>query len=168
MRVKSQGRKLGVMLAAAVLLACLFAQGALAAELSRSEYVTSAEPVCKANTEANARIFKGAKEEVKEDKLKAASGHFFKAKQALAKTVKQLGALPQPTADEAKLNKWIGYLGTERDLLGKIGTALQHEDKAGAQQLSVRLNRNSNLANNTVLAFGFDYCRIDPSRFSTK
>ena len=153
---------------AAIALSALFAQGALAAELSRSEYVASAEPICKANTEANARIFKGAKEEVKEDKLKAASGHFFKAKQALAKTVKQLGALPQPTADEAKLNKWIGYLGAERDLLGKIGTALQHEDKAGAQQLSVRLNRNSNLANNTVLAFGFDYCRIDPSRFSTK
>jgi hypothetical protein len=148
--------------------AALLAQGALAAELSRSEYVTSAEPVCKANTEANKRIFKGAKEEVKEDKLKAASSHFFKAKQALAKTVKQLGALPQPTADEAKLNKWIGYLGAERDLLGKIGTALAHEDKAGAQQLSVRLNRNSNLANNTVLAFGFDYCRIDPSRFATK
>ena len=52
--------------------------------------------------------------------------------------------------------------------MGKIATALAHEDKPAAQQLSVRLNRNSNLANNTVLAFGFDYCRIDPSRFSTK
>ena len=156
-------------IALAVIAACtLFAQGALAAELSRSEYVTSAEPVCKANTEANERIFKGAKEEVKEDKLKAASSHFFKAKQALTKTVTQLSSLPQPTADEAKLQKWIGYLGTERDLLGKIGTALRHEDKPAAQQLSVRLNRNSNLANNTVLAFGFDYCRIDPGRFSAK
>jgi hypothetical protein len=155
-------------IALAVIASALFAQGALAAELSRSEYVQSAEPICKANTEANQRIFKGAKEEVKEDKLKAASSHFFKAKQALAKTVKQLSSLPQPTTDEAKLTKWIGYLGAERDLLGKIGTALAHEDKAAAQQLSVRLNRNSNLANNTVLAFGFDYCRIDPSRFATK
>ena len=163
--IKGRGKAIAL---AAIALSAVGAQGALAAELSRSEYVTSAEPVCKANTEANARIFKGAKAQVKEDKLKAASSHFFKAKQALAKTVKQLGALPQPTADEAKLDKWIGYLGAERDLLGKIGTALQHEDKAGAQQLSVRLNRNSNLANNTVLAFGFDYCRIDPSRFSAK
>jgi hypothetical protein len=157
-----------IALAGILAAAALFAQGALAAEVSRDQYVQAAEPVCKANTEANQRIFKGAKEEVKEDKLKAASGHFFKAKQALAKTVKQLGALPEPTTDEAKLTKWISYLGTERDLLGKIGTALSHEDKAAAQQLSVRLNRNSNLANNTVLAFGFDYCRIDPSRFSTK
>jgi hypothetical protein len=158
-------------LAAAALLALclgLTAQGALAAEISRDEYVARAEPLCKANTEANRRIFKGAKDQVKEGRLKAASAHFFKAKRALTKTVKQLGSLPQPTSDEAKLAKWIGYLGTERDLLGRIGSALRHEDKAAAQQLSVRLNRNSNLANNTVLAFGFDYCRIDPGRFSAK
>jgi hypothetical protein len=156
--------------AAAASLLCLGfgAQAALGAEVTRDEYVARAEPICKANTEANQRIFKGAKDQVKEGRYKAASSHFFKAKQALAKTVTQLGALPQPTADEAKLQKWIGYLGTERDLLGKIGTALRHEDKPGAQQLSVRLNRNSNLANNTVLAFGFDYCRIDPSRFQAK
>jgi hypothetical protein len=167
MRSKQRTRGAGA-LALIVITSALLAQGALAAELSRTEYVTSAEPICKANTEANQRIFKGAKDEVKEGKLKAASAHFAKAKQALTKTVSQLGALPEPTADEAKLQKWIGYLGAERDLLGKIGTALAHEDKAAAQQLSVRLNRNSNLANNTVLAFGFDYCRIDPSRFSTK
>jgi len=146
----------------------LCAQGALAAEVSRDEYVQSAEPICKANTEANKRIFKGAKDQVKEGKLKAASAHFFKAKRALAKTVRQLTHLPEPTTDEAKLKKWLGYLGTERDLLGRIATALAHEDKAAAQELSVRLNRNSNLANNTVLAFGFDYCRIDPGRFSAK
>lgn len=171
MRVRRQGkgkRRGAIAIAVVALVLGLCAQAALAAEVSRDEYVQSAEPVCKANTEANERIFKGARDQVKEGRLKAASAHFFKARQALAKTVKQLGALPEPTQDEAKLQKWIGYLGQERDLLGKIGTALQHEDKAGAQQLSVRLNRNSNLANNTVLAFGFDYCRIDPGRFSAK
>jgi hypothetical protein len=165
---QSRGKRIGV--GAALLVSCtvLFGASALGAEVTRDEYVRSAEPICKANTEANRRIFKGAPEEVKEGKLKAASTHFTRAKAALAKAVRQIAALPQPTTDEAKLQKWIGYLGQERDLLGKIGTALQHEDKPGAQQLSVRLNRNSNLANNTVLAFGFDYCRIDPSRFSTK
>ncbi len=155
---------------AALLVSCtaLLGASALAAEVSREEYVRSAEPICKANTEANRRIFKGAPEEVKEGKLKAASRHFTRARQALAKAVRQIAALPQPTADEAKLKKWIGYLGAERDLLGKIASALAHEDKPGAQRLSVRLNRNSNLANNTVLAFGFDYCRIDPSRFATR
>jgi hypothetical protein len=172
MRGQSQGkrRRGRGAIATALLLICLglAAQAALGAEVTRPEYVESAEPICKANTEANARIFKGAKEQVKEGKLKAASAHFFRARQALAKTVNQLSALPQPTADEAKLSKWISYLGIERDFLGKIGTALRHEDKPGAQELSVRLNRNSNLANNTVLAFGFRWCRIDPGRFSAK
>lgn len=168
MREQRQGKRLGVIAAALVLCLGLTAQGALAAELSRDEYVKAAEPICKANTEANARIFKGAKEQVKQGKLKAASAHFFRARRALAKTVSQLSALPRPTEDEARLAKWISYLGVERDFLGKIGTALAHEDKPGAQELSVRLNRNSNLANNTVLAFGFKWCRIDPGRFSAK
>lgn len=146
----------------------LCAQAALADEVSRSEYVASAEPICKANTEANERIFKGAKDQVQAGKLKAAASHFFRAKKALAKTVKQLSKLPEPTSDEAKLHKWVSYLGVERDLLGRIGKALAHEDKPRAQQLSVRLNRNSNLANNTVLAFAFKWCRIDPGRFSAK
>lgn len=165
----SRGMKARVGAATAALLAtALLAQAAPAAEVSREQYVTSAEPICKANTEANRKIFKGAPRQVKEGKLKAASSHFARAKRALARTVRQLSALPQPEADEAKLSKWLGYLGAERDLLGRIGKALSHQDKARAQELSVRLNRNSNLANNTVLAFGFKWCRIDPSRFSSK
>jgi hypothetical protein len=137
-----------------------------ATELTREEYVTRVEPICKRNTEANKRIFAGAKEQVKSDQLKAASTHFTRAVGAFEKTIDQLGAVPQPAADEAKLGKWIGYLEVESSLLGRIGKALAQSDKGKAQTFSVRLNRNSNLANNTVLGFGFKYCRIDPSRFS--
>jgi hypothetical protein len=136
------------------------------AELSREEYVARVEPICKANTEANRRIFKGAKEEVKADRLKQASTHFTRATAAFDKTISQLEGVPQPSADAARLGKWTGYLEAESSLLGRIGKALAREDKAKAQTYSVRLNRNSNLANNTVLAFGFTYCKIDPSRFS--
>ena len=153
---------------ASVLVMLALVSAASAAELSRDEYVARAEPVCKANTEANRRIFKGAKGQVKAGELKQASTHFARAATALAKTVKQLSGIPQPATDEAKLGKWLGYLGQEQGLLGKIGKALAKEDKAQAQSFSVRLNRNSNLANNTVLAFGFEYCRIDPSRFTAK
>ena len=161
-------KQLGIAVGVCVLLALGIANTAAGAELSREEYVTRAEPICKANTEANRRIFKGAKEQVKAGELKQASTHFTRAATALQKAVEQLGALPQPSADEAKLAKWLGYLGAEQGLLVKIAGALSADDKAKAQLLSVRLNRNSNLANNTVLAFGFDYCRIDPSRFSAK
>ena len=149
-----------------VLVALAIVPLASATELTRDEYVTRVEPICKRNTEANKRIFAGAKEQVKAEKLKAASMHFTRAVGAFEKTIGQLRAVPQPPSDEAKLEKWIRYLEVESSYLGRIGKALAQGDKGKAQTLSVRLNRNSNLANNTVLAFGFSYCKIDPSRFS--
>lgn len=139
---------------------------AQAAELTRDEYTARVEPICKVNTEANARIFKGAKDEVKAGELKKGSTHFARAATALDRTIKALEGVPRPPADEAKLTKWLGYLQTESDLFSRIGKALAAGQKIQAQNLSVRLNRNSRLANNAVLAFGFDYCRIDPTRFS--
>ena len=139
---------------------------AAAAELSRDDYAARVEPICKRNTEANQRIFAGAKQEVQAGTLKPASRHFSKAVTALNKTIRQLKAVPRPVADEAKLAKWIGYLEVESAYLGRIGKALAQGKKGKAQTLSVRLNRNSNLANNSVLAFGFDYCKLDPGRFS--
>lgn len=162
---RSKRRRSGALLGAVAAI-FLLVPLANAAEISRDEYVARVEPICKANTEANKKIFKGAKEKVKAGKLKQGASHFFRAATALGKTIKQLKAVPQPTSDEAKLKKWIGYLGTEQSYFKRIGQALAAEDKPKAQSLSVRLNRNSNLANNTVLAFGFDHCRIDPTRFA--
>ena len=139
---------------------------AQAADLTRDEYVARVEPICKQSTEANQRIFAGAKEEVKSGKLKLASTHFVRAEAALDKTIRRLRSVPEPVADEAKLDKWLGYLETESEYLGRIGKALARGDKGKAQTLSVQLNRNSNLANNSVLAFGFTYCKLEPSRFS--
>jgi hypothetical protein len=139
---------------------------ALGAEITRDEYVQRVEPICKVNVEANKRIFKGAKEEVKAGELKKGSTHFFRAATALDRTIKQLKAVPRPTADEARLKKWFGYLEAESSFFLRIGQALKAGQKAKAQNLSVRLNRNTNRANNTVLVFDFDYCRIDSSRFS--
>jgi hypothetical protein len=155
-----------MMVVTAMVLLAVGVSVAGAAELTRGEYVARVEPICKRNTEANRRIFAGAKEEVKAGKLKVASAHFAGAEAALDKTIKQLHAVPQSAADEAKLEKWLGYLEIESGYLGKIGKALAVGNKAKAQTLSVQLNRNSNLANNTVLSFGFTYCKIDPSRFS--
>lgn len=137
-----------------------------AAEITREEYKAQVEPVCKTNVEANKRIFQGAEAEVKAGKLKKASTHFFRAAVAFNKTIRQIQAVPQPSEDEAKLGKWIGYLKVESSYIGKIGDALKAGKEDKARSLSVRLNHNSNLANNTVLSFGFNYCRIDSSRFS--
>jgi hypothetical protein len=73
-----------------------------AEEVTRDSYKEAVEPICKANTEANERILKGARGKVKHGKLKQAAGQFFRAATALRGTVKELGAVPQPPADEAK------------------------------------------------------------------
>jgi hypothetical protein len=139
---------------------------ALAAEeLTRSEYVAKVEPICKANTDANARILKGVKEQVQKGELVPAGKRFIRASGALGKSVTQIAAVPQPAADAAKLTKWIGYLKAEKGYLQKIGQALKVKNKFKAQKLAVELNKNNNKANNTVISFGFDECRIDSSRF---
>lgn len=137
-----------------------------AAELSRDEYVARVDPICKSNVQANSRIFAGAKEKVQAGRLKAASGHFKRAAAALGKTIKQIDRVPRPAADEARLVRWIDLLGDEQDYFQKIGEALAANQKYKAQTLSVKLNRNSNKANNAILFLPFEECRIDPSRFS--
>jgi hypothetical protein len=130
------------------------------------EYREQVEPICKTNVEANKQIFKGVRRLIKEGKLKQAAGHFRRAVTAFGKTNRQLAAVPQPPEYEAKLGKWLGLLGVEKEIIGKIGKALAAEDKRKAEKLNVELGHNTNKANNTVLVFSFNYCRIDQSRFS--
>lgn len=81
-----------------------------ATEVSRASYREAAEPICKANTEANERILSGVRAEVRQGKFAAASAQFTKAARALKATLKELRALPQPAADRTRLAKWLGYV----------------------------------------------------------
>lgn len=153
--------KLALAFAVAVLVAV---PAALAAE-DRAGYVAQLEPICKANAKANARILKGVKGQVQKGKLVPAGKRFIRAAGALGKAVGKMARVPRPEADAAKLKKWIGQLRNEKRLLQLIGKALKSKNKFKAQKLAVKLNRNNNQANNTVISFGFDECRIDSSRF---
>ena len=75
---------------------------ALGAEQTREGYVEAVEPICKANTQANEKILKGVKSEVKAGKLAPAGASLMKAAKALKQTYTQLAGVPQPTADAAK------------------------------------------------------------------
>jgi succinylglutamate desuccinylase len=145
------------------LLAVPFAQ---ATEVTRESYKEAVEPICKTNTEANEKILKGVRAEFKAGKLKVAAGRFSHAATALKKTVKQLKAVPQPTADEAKLAKWLKYVEEEANLFQRTAKKLRANDKAGAQAMVIRLTHNANQANNQVLGFEFRYCRFEPSKFT--
>jgi hypothetical protein len=150
--------------AAAVL--CLGLAAVARADVTRADYVAQVEPICKANTDANERILKGAKSRAKRGKTKAAAGQFSRAAGAFADTVSQLRAVPQPPDDAAVLQSWLGYLDKETLYLGRIAADLRRDQLNRAQADALQLKRNADIANDTVISFGFNYCRINPAKFT--
>jgi hypothetical protein len=138
----------------------------LPAEPTRSEYVDAVEPICQANTEANKRILKGARDKVKRGKMPAAGGQFIRASEAFEKTIKQIKAVTRPPADDARLVKWFGFLETVKKNLHKIGDALKQRNRVKANHEAIRAERSANAANNVSSIFPFHYCKLSPSRFS--
>ena len=154
-------------LGAALLLALSLASVvSAAAEVTRPEYVSRLESICKPDAEATARAVQGVRADVKAERLAVAAAKFAQAGRIFAGTVRAISPLPRPSADQAKLAKWFGYLGEEEHYLTKIAAALRAEHTIRSQRYTARFIHNGNLANNVVLAFGFDYCSFKPSRFS--
>jgi len=137
-----------------------------AEEVTRESYKEAVEPICKANTQANERILKGVRKEVKEGKLKPAGRKFARAATALRATVKELKAVPKPPEDAAKLTKWLKTVEEEANLFQQTANKLKAGNKNGALQMVIRLEHNANVANNQVLGFEFHYCRFEPSKFT--
>jgi len=150
---------------ALVVAALVAAPLALAEELTREQYVAKLEPICKRNTTANTRILKGVKGQVQRGQLGPAGRRFVRASNALGRSTAQMARVPRPAADVPKLRKWFGYLKRERVFLLKIGRALKAGRRGQAQSLAVKLNKNNDDANDTVILFGFRQCRIESSRF---
>jgi hypothetical protein len=153
-------------LVSAALSLALAAPLALAAEITRDEYKAQVEPICQTNTEANERILKGVRKMVRQGKLRPAGRKFIRAAAALRRAHRQLVAVPRPTADEARLARWLRYVKKEADLFQKAGQALKAGNRSKAQRFVNQLNSNANKANATVLAFNFRYCRFNPAKFT--
>jgi hypothetical protein len=159
-------RRMLTVAGAVLMLALIVAGAAFAAEVSRDEYRESAEPICQASTKANERILTGVRTEVKKGQLKTAAAKFSKASTAQAQTLRELEALPRPGADEARLGKWFSYLKIEAELFASAGKKLKAGDKPGAERVFAQLTQNVNKANNQVLPFGFNYCRLNAAKLS--
>jgi hypothetical protein len=146
----------------------VFAAVSLAAAdtVTRDSYTAAVEPICKKNSQANKRIFKNVRKLVRKGKLKPAAKRFVKASKALKRTYRQLKAVPQPAADEARLARWLGYVKTEANLFVRVAKKLKHNQRGAAQNLVNKLTTNANAANSTVLPFNFRYCRFNPSQFT--
>ncbi|HEX3735740.1 MAG TPA: hypothetical protein VHU86_11390 [Solirubrobacterales bacterium] len=132
---------------------------------TRTEYVSQLEGVCKPDAEATQRAMKGARSDISAERLAIAAAKFAKATTIFGSTVKKISAVPQPPADAAKLGKWFGYLTNQESYLKQITAQLRAGHSIQAQRLTARFIHNGNLANNVVLAFGFDYCSFKFSRY---
>lgn len=157
-------RKLiGTTLSVAVLLAA--ATAAAAEGPTREEYVTTLEAICKPDALATQRAMRGARADIRAERLAAAARKFAKATSIFGGTVKQIAAVPRPEADKARLAKWFTYLNRQEYYLRQITAQLRLDHAIEAQRLTARFIHNGNLANNVVLAFAFDYCSFKFSRY---
>jgi hypothetical protein len=134
-------------------------------EEERQTYKSQVEPICKQNRQANERVLKGVKKNIKAGKLKLAGTQFAKGAVALKKARTQLSAVPQPAADEARLTKWLGLIKTEVELFERVSKKLKAGDEHGAQRMALQLTSTVNRANNTVLPYEFKYCHVETSQF---
>jgi hypothetical protein len=150
-------------LGAALLFAAAIATAATAP--TRDEYVSQLEAVCKPDAEATQRAMKGARSDVNSERLAVAAAKFARATRIFGSTVKKISAAPRPAADTAKLGKWFGYLRNQESYLQQITAQLRSGHTIKAQRLTARFIHNGNLANNVVLAFGFNYCSFKFSRY---
>ncbi len=148
------------------LLALLGGSVAAAAEPpTRTEYVTQLEGICRPDAAATQTAMRGARSDIRAERLSAAAGKFAKATRIFGGTVKKISVVPRPIADEARLAKWFGFLEAQESYLGQITGQLRAGHAIKAQRLTARFIHNGNLANNVVLAFGFNYCSFKFSRY---
>jgi hypothetical protein len=144
----------------------LFASAASAAEApTRDEYVVQLEKVCKPDALATQRAMKGARGDIRAERLQVAAKKFAKATSIFGSTVKEISGVTRPEADKDRLAKWFTYLKRQESYLGQITEQLRLDHPIQAQRLTARFIHNGNLANNVVLAFGFDYCSFKFSRY---
>ena len=152
--------------ALAALTALLAPAMAAAAEApTRAEYVSQLEGICKPDAEATQRAMKGARSDISAERLSLAAGKFSKAASIFGSTVRAMGAVSEPSADTAKLSKWFSYLDMQESYLVQTTAQLRAGHAIRAQRLTARFIHNGNLANNVVLAFGFNYCSFKFSRY---
>ena len=132
---------------------------------TREEYVARLEAICKPDAIATERAMKGAKADIRAERLAVAAKKFAKGTAIYSGTIKRIAAVPRPEADVAHLDKWFTYLDRQVAYLRQITAQLRAGRLAKATRLLSRFIHNANLANNVVIAFGFDYCSFKFSRY---
>lgn len=152
-------------LAAVCLLLALLGTVAAAAELSRSEYVTRLEKICKPRSQATTRAVRGTRADVQAERFDAAAAKFAKARRIFAGTVSAIKKEPRPATDRTTLSRWFDALDRETTYLDRSIAALRAENLPRFQRESAQFFRQGSKSNNIVISFEFDYCAFKSSRY---
>jgi hypothetical protein len=129
-------------------------------EQTRDSYTAQVEPICQANRSANEKIMAGAKERVRKGKLGPVGKQFIQVSGSVGELVKKLAAVPAPTADERRIEHWLGSIKLLQWRLREVGKYYKVGEKIKATHTSILAERAGLSANNTSIVFHFHYCRF--------
>ena len=165
---REQQRSGAALMAAASLAAIgLSASAGAAVAPDRAEYVSRLESICKPGVEATQRAVRGVRSDIRGRTPRRRGG---KARQGRADLRRDRGqdlgrsapaARRDPARQVVRLPPAPGVLsgpGPPRLCARSASSRYQHN--------AVRFVHNGNLANDVVIAFGFNYCRFKFSRFN--
>ncbi len=158
-------RRLASLGAVLALVPACCAAAAAAEAPTRGDYVQRLEAICRPGALATQRAMKGARRDLQAERTAVATKKFSRAATIFGGTVKRIARVPRPAADAARLAKWFTYLKRQESYLRQITVQLRRGRAIAAQRLTARFIHNGNLANNVVLAFGFEYCSFKFSRY---
>ena len=108
---------------------------------------------------------RGLRSDIQAERLAVAARKLSSAARIFDGTVGEISPVPRPPLDATQLAKWFGYLRLQESYLARAAAALRAERIVQYQHNAVRFVHTGNLANDVVIAFGFDYCRFKFSRF---
>jgi hypothetical protein len=149
----------GFSLGAALVALALWSGVALAAEApTRAEYVERAEPLCATAAERTDPLFSTVRVDIKHERVRPAGHALHRAAQSIATLNQALRRIPKPSADAKTLTTWLGHLEDQTALAAKAGTLLSEDRRTKVAGYLSRLIHAGNLANDTVLGFGFNKC----------
>jgi hypothetical protein len=152
-------RTLGTLAAIAIAMLAI-ATLATGEEQTRDSYKAQVEPICQANRSANEKIMAGARDRVNKDKLVLAGKQFIRVSGSVAGLIKQLAPVPAPSADERRIEHWLGSIQLLKQRLREVGKYYKAGEKIKATHTSILAERAGLSANNTSIVFHFHYCRF--------
>ena len=104
--------------------------------------------------------------DIQAERLAVAAGKFAKAARIFDGTVREISAVPRPPRRRAPSSpSGSATSSVQESYLGQIAAALRAEHIVQSQHNAARFVHNGNLANDVVIAFGFNYCSFKFSRF---